>query len=78
MTTASISTSMPLHQTMGRTLRILFVTIAVVVLLTVAFVVGRVTAGSSSAPAITPAVSTHLLASNDTGVCGQVGHLRQC
>ena len=78
MTTTSITTSMPPHQTMGRTLRALFVAMAVVVLLTVAFVVGRVTAGSGSAPAVTPAVSTHLPASNDAGVCQQVGHLSQC
>ncbi len=77
MTTASITTSAPRQKTMGRT-RVLLVTMAVVLLVTVAFVVGRVTASTSFAPAIAPAVSTHLAASNDNGVCGQVGHLRQC
>jgi hypothetical protein len=60
----------------GRALRILLVTVAILVLATAAFVLGRVSSGSStgSASPKVPAVSTHLPASNDSGTCQQIRH----
>jgi hypothetical protein len=58
---------------MGRTFRILLVA-AILVLATAAFFVGRVSAGSSPVLTRAPAVSTQLPASNNSGVCQQVGH----
>ena len=68
------SSTLPLVHTMGRSLRILLVTAAILVLATVAFVVGRVTVSSSSTPAKAP-VSVQVPASNDTGTCQHVAHL---
>jgi hypothetical protein len=77
MTTPSMTRSIPLHQTMGRSLRTLLTALALVVLVTVAFVVGRVTVGSSTPPAHAAAVHTQAPASSaDTGRVCQVGHLR--
>ena len=77
MTTPSIPHPIPLHQTMGRALRGLLAALALVVLITVAFVVGRVTVSSSTPPAHAPAVHTQAPASSaDTGRMCQVGHLR--
>lgn len=75
MTTPSISAPLPGH-TMGRALQFLLATVAVLALVTVAFVVGRVTVGSSPAPATSPAVSSQVPASTDSGICQQVGHYR--
>jgi hypothetical protein len=69
------STTFPLVRTMGRSLRILLVTALILVLATVAFVVGRATVSSSSTPARAP-VGVQAPASNDTGTCQQVGHFR--
>jgi hypothetical protein len=69
------STTFPLVRTMGRTLRILLVTAVILVLATVAFVVGRVTVSSSSTLAKAP-VGVQAPASNDAGTCQQVGHFR--
>ena len=63
-------------QTTGRTLRILLVTAAVLVLLSVAFVIGRVTVSSSPVPVTTPATGKLVPASYDNGICQQVGRLR--
>jgi hypothetical protein len=77
MTTPSIPHPIPLHQTMGRTLRGLLAALALVLLITVAFVVGRVTVSSNTTPAQAPAVHTQAPASSvDTGRMCQVGHLR--
>jgi hypothetical protein len=65
-----------LVQTTGRALRTLLVTAAILVLLSVAFVIGRVTVSSSPAPVTTPATSKLVPASNDNGICQQVGRLR--
>jgi hypothetical protein len=70
------STTLPLVHTMGRSLRILLVTAAILVLATVAFILGRVTVNSSSTPAKVPAVVAHVPASNEPGICQQVGHFR--
>ena len=74
--TVSSTTGPALVQTTGRALRILVVTAAILVLLSVAFVIGRVTVSSSPAPVTTPAVSRVVPASNDNGICQQVGRLR--
>ena len=75
MTSPSIAALIPSAQGTGRALRLLLVTLAILVIATVTFVVGRVTAnGSSSAPANVPAVSRQMPASSDSGVCQQVGH----
>jgi hypothetical protein len=63
-------------QTTGRALRILLVTAAILVLLSVAFVIGHVTASSSPAPVTTPATSKLVPASNNNDICQQVGHIR--
>jgi flagellar basal body-associated protein FliL len=66
---------------MGRSLWILLATAAVLVLVlvTAAFLVGRVTVSSSSTPAKTSA-GVQAPASNDTEICQHVGHfpLRAC
>ncbi len=77
MTTHSITAPLPV-QAMGRALRLLLATVAILVLITTAFVVGRVTVGSSPAQAKHPAVNTEVLASSSTGICEQVGHFFQC
>jgi hypothetical protein len=75
MTSPSITAPIQQAQGTGRALRLLLVTLAILVIATVTFVVGRVTAsGSSSAPVNAPAVSRQLPASNASGVCQQVGH----
>ena len=74
MTVTSVSAPGPVQAT-GRTLRMLLVTATILILLVAAFVVGRVTVGSSSAPGTTPAVKTQVQ-SSDTGICQQVGHYR--
>jgi hypothetical protein len=74
MTTTSLSAP-PRVQAIGRTLRMLLAAAAIVILLGVAFVVGRVTVSSSSAPGTAPAASTQLPGSN-SGICQQVGHFR--
>ena len=77
MTTPSMTHSIPVRQAMKRSLRTFLTALALVVLVTVAFVVGRVTVGSSTAPAHAPAVHTQAPASSaDTGRVCQVGHLR--
>ncbi len=63
-------------QTTGRSLRILLVTAAILVLVSVAFVIGRVTVGSGPAPTTPPAAKTFVPVSNDNGICQQVGHFR--
>jgi hypothetical protein len=60
--------------TMERTLRILLVAAAILIFATATFFLGRVSAGSGPVSTKTPAVSTQLPASNNTGVCQQVGH----
>jgi hypothetical protein len=59
---------------MGRALRIFLLTATILALATVAFVLGRVSVGSSSAPTSAPAVSTQLPTSNDTSTCQQIVH----
>jgi hypothetical protein len=77
MTTPSITHPMPVHQAMGRSLRILLAAVALVILVTVAFVVGRVTVSSNPAPAQAPAVHAQApLASVDNGRMCQIGHYR--
>jgi len=77
MTTPSMTHSIPVRQAMGRSLRTLLTALALVVLFTVAFVVGRVTVSSSTPTAHAPAVHTQAPASSaDTGRVCQVGHLR--
>ena len=77
MTTPSITHPLPLHQAMGRGLRILLGALALVILITVAFVVGRVTVSSNTTPAQAPAVHAQVPASSaDTGAVCQVGHLQ--
>jgi hypothetical protein len=73
--TISSTTDPTLVQTTGRALRILLVTAAILVA-SVAFVIGRVTVSSSQAPVTTPATSKLVPASNDNGICQQLGHLR--
>ena len=68
------STTVPnLVQTTGRVLRIILATAAILVLVSVAFVVGRATVSSSPAPATAPASATAVPVSNDTGICQHVG-----
>ncbi len=67
------SSTLPLVHTMGRSLRIFLATAAILVLATVAFVVGRVTVSSSATPAAAP-VGVQVSASNDTGLCQHIGH----
>jgi hypothetical protein len=68
MTTPSISTPIPVHQAMGRALRILLAALALVLLVSVAFVVGRVTVSSNTTPAQAPAMHSQAPASSaDTG-----------
>jgi hypothetical protein len=77
MTTPSITHPIPVHQAMGRHLRILLAALTLVILVTVAFVVGRVTVSSNTTPAQAPAVHTQApAASVDTGRMCQVGHYR--
>jgi hypothetical protein len=45
------------------------VTASILALFTVAFLLGRVSVGSSAAPSAVPAVSTQLPASVDMGMC---------
>jgi hypothetical protein len=75
MTISSTTAPTPV-QTTGQGLRILLVTAAILVLISVAFVIGRVTVSSSRAPAKAPAASTMMPVSNDGGSCQQVGHLQ--
>ena len=67
------SNTLPIAHTMGRSLRFLLATAVVLVLVTLAFVVGRVTVSSSSTPANTP-VGVQAPASNDMAICHHVGH----
>ena len=77
MTTPSITHPIPVHQAMGRHLRTLLAAMALVILVSVAFVVGRVTVSSNATPAQTPAVHTQAPPpSPDTGRMCQVGHYR--
>jgi hypothetical protein len=59
---------------MERTVRILLVAAAILIFATAAFFLGRVSVGSSPVPTKAPAVSTRLPASDNSGVCQQVGH----
>jgi hypothetical protein len=59
---------------MGRALRIFLLTGTILALATVAFVLGRVSVGSSSAPTTAPAVSTQLPTATDEGTCQQFVH----
>jgi hypothetical protein len=61
---------------MGRALRIVLITVTIVALATVAFVLGRVSVGSSSAPTTAPSVSTQLPTVTDAGTCQQIAHFR--
>ena len=74
MTTTSLSPPARV-QAIGRTLRMLLAAAAILILLGAAFVVGRVTVSSGSAPGKAPAASTQVLGSN-SGICQQVGHFR--
>ena len=74
--TVPSSTVPALVQMTGRAMRVLLVTAAILVLFSVAFVIGRVTVTSGPAPVSTPATSKLVPASNDNGLCQQVGHLR--
>jgi hypothetical protein len=74
--TVPSSTVPALLQATGRALRNLLVTVAILVLLSMAFVIGRVTVSSSPASVTTPATSKVVPASNDNGICQQVGRLR--
>lgn len=56
---------------MGRALRIFLLTATILALATVAFVLGRVSVGSSSIPTTAPVVSTQLPTATDTGTCQQ-------
>ena len=77
MTTPSMTYPIRVHQAMGRALRILLASLAIILLVTVAFVVGRVTVSSNTSPAQAPAVHTQAPASSaDSGRFCQVGHLR--
>jgi hypothetical protein len=67
------STTLPLVRTMGRSARILLATAAILVLVTVAFVVGRATVSSSSTPAQAP-MGVQAPTSNNTGICYPVAH----
>jgi hypothetical protein len=60
----------------GRALRILLIAGAILALATVAFVLGRVSVGSSSIPARAPSVITQLSTANDTSTCQQIAHYR--
>ena len=76
MTTPSMTHPIPVHQAMGRALRILLAALALVILVTVAFVVGRVTVSSNATPAQLPAVHTQAPpAPVNTGPCW-IGHYR--
>jgi len=74
MTTTSLSAPARV-QAIGRTLQMLLAAAAILILLGAAFVVGRVTVSSSSAPGKAPTVSTQAPGSN-SGICQQVGHFR--
>ena len=63
-------------QATGRALRVFIATLTVVLIATVAFMVGRVTTTSISTPTKAPVVSTQLPATNNTAICEQVGHFR--
>jgi hypothetical protein len=77
MTTPSITHPIPVHQAMGRALRILLAALALVILITVAFVVGRMTVSTNTTPAQAPAVHTQAPPSSlDTGRVCQIGHFR--
>jgi hypothetical protein len=75
MTTQSIAVPVPSHA-LGRTLRWLLVAVAVLAVAVAAFMVGRMTVGSTPAPATQPAVISHVPASADPGICQQIGHFR--
>jgi hypothetical protein len=71
------STTVPaLVQTTGRALRILLVTAAILVLFSVAFVIGHVTVSSNPAPVTTPSTSKLVPTAYNNGICQQVGRLR--
>ena len=70
------SSTVPALVQTGRALRILLVTAAMLVLVSVAFVIGRVTVSSSPAPVTTPATSKLVPASNDSGICQHVGRIQ--
>jgi len=71
------STTVPTSvQMAGRALRIVLATAAILILASVAFVIGRVTVSSTPAPATAPLSSTLMPASNAGGSCQQVGHFR--
>jgi hypothetical protein len=75
MTSPSVTAPGPVLAT-GRALRILLVAAAILVLATAAFVLGRISSGSSSgsvSPKV-PAVSTQQPVSNDSGTCQQIRH----
>jgi hypothetical protein len=74
--TVPSSTVPALFQTAGRSLRILLVTAAILFLVSVAFVIGRVTVSSNPVPAATQATSKIVPASSSGGICQQVGRLR--
>ncbi len=73
VTTSAMTGPRPV-QGIGRGLRILLVTVSIAALLSLAFVLGRVSVGSTSVPTRPPAVSTHVPASGETETCQQVGH----
>jgi hypothetical protein len=74
MTTTSLSAPARI-QAIGRNLRMLLAAAAILILLGAAFVVGRVTVSSSSAPGTAPAASVQVSGSS-SGICPQVGHFR--
>ena len=77
MTAPSITHPIPVRQAMGRSLRMLLAALALVLLVTLAFMVGRLTVSSNTTPAPAPAVHTQAPSSaTDTGRLCQVGHLR--
>lgn len=63
MITPSITHPNPVHQAMGRALRMLLAALALVLLVTVALVVGRLTVSSNTTPARAPAVHSQAPAS---------------
>ena len=73
MTSPSIT--LPAQAT-GRMLRVFLATLAIVLVATVAFVVGRVTTNSIANPAKAPVVSTQLPPSNGPAPCEHIGHYR--
>ncbi len=57
---------------MGRALRIFLLSATILALATAAFVLGRVSVGSGSAPTTAPAVSTQLPTATAAGTCQQI------